>query len=388
LTNFSSVPTFSQFFENALNSSNVPFWQELYNEIHVANAVLEGLSASGGVTAKVRGQLTGEAKFMRAFFLFYAVNLFGDVPLVTTTNYQVDNTITRMPKAQVYLQLIQDLKDAQSLLSDNFLDAAGNPTSQRVRPNRGAATALLARAYLYNGNWDSAEVQASLVIDHSLLYSLDTLNGVFLKNSTESIWQLQPNQPGYNTFDAYYFVLSSLPGTGNGCVAVSTNLLNVFEQGDNRLVNWIGIFTADSVNYYYYPNKYKVYIQNQPVTEYLMVLRLAEQYLIRAEARARLGNIGGAQADLNKIRFRAGLPYTSSGNQLSLLASILHERQVELFTEWGHRWFDLKRTGNVDGIMSLVTPLKNGSWNPDWALMPLPLSEIKINPNLKQNPGY
>ena len=391
---YTAATTFSQFYINSLASSsngtpNIYFWREIYNEIHLANAVLEGLVSSTGVTTSIKQQLSGEAKFMRAFLHFYATNLYGDVPLVTTTDYLVNNTIHRTPRAQVYQQIIQDLKDAQANLSDNFVDLAGLTTTERIRPNKGAATALLARVYLYIGDWVNAEAQATAVLSNTVNYTLVTdLTQVFLKNSTEAIWQLQPVNPIYNTFDAYYFVLLGAPGTSQNPVAISSNLQSSFESGDNRMANWIGNKTVNTTTYYY-PNKYKIYLKNQPLKEYLMVLRLAEQYLIRAEARAQQNNPTGAVSDLNVIRNRAGLAnYAEATDQASLMTAILHERQVELFTEWGHRWFDLKRTGLIDRVMSSVTPQKGGTWSPNWALFPLPLSETQVNPDLAQNPGY
>jgi hypothetical protein len=119
-----------------------------------------------------------------------------------------------------------------------------------------------------------------------------------------------------------------------------------------------------------------------------MVLRLGELFLIRAEARAQQNNLQSALSDLNVIRKRAGLPNVNVNGKDSLLLSILHERQVELFAEWGHRWFDLKRTGNIDRIMNLVTPQKGGIWKTTSRLFPLPEGDIEKNNNLNQNPGY
>ncbi len=119
-----------------------------------------------------------------------------------------------------------------------------------------------------------------------------------------------------------------------------------------------------------------------------MVLRLAEQYLIRAEARAETGDLTGALDDLNVIRSRAGLANSTASTQEEILAAILHERQTELFTEWGHRWLDLKRTGNVDDVMPTVAAEKGGSWETTDQFYPVPLSEIDRNPNLTQTPGY
>ena len=119
-----------------------------------------------------------------------------------------------------------------------------------------------------------------------------------------------------------------------------------------------------------------------------MVLRLGEQYLIRAEAEAQGNDLINAAKDLNIIRERAGLADTTTTTSSDMLALILHESQVELFTEWGCRWFDLIRTGNVNQVMIQVTPQKGGSWNSNDTLYPIPLSNITVDPNLTQNAGY
>ena len=398
LTNYNSGEGALQtFYQNALSSntnggSNYYYWSEIYNEIHAANAVIEGLAQYQGVTPALKQQLTGEALFMRAFLHFYAASLYGNVPLVTTTNYLTNNQIGQTTKQNVYLQVIQDLLQAQNDLSDNFVNQTGLTTTERIRPNKGAATALLARAYLYAGDWQHAKDAATTVITNNS-YSLDAdLTQVFLANSTESIWQLNPaiSNTG-NTQDAYWFVLTSPPGADPSDVALSPNLVNAFETGDQRLVNWVGQYSSGGQTWYY-PFKYKVYQQNQPSTEYLMVLRLAEQYLIRAEAESELGDQGSAINDLNIIRNRAGLAnYVGATTQAPVLAAILHERRVELFTEWGHRWFDLIRTGNINSVMGNpggVCAAKGGTWSPSWALLPLPFGDLQIDPNLKQNPGY
>lgn len=397
-----SIPL-TQYYTNTLTSadanggSNSYFWSQLYSAIYRCNAVMEGVSKSTGITAALKQQLIGEAKFMRAFLHFYAVNLYGDVPLALTTDYLTNNSIKRSSRVEVYQQIMQDLKDAQAALSDNFVDASGLTTTERIRPNKGTATALLARAYLYFGDlnnhdasmYKAAEDQATTVLNNTGKYSLSNdLTKTFLANSSEAIWQLKTVDPSYNTFDAYCFVLLGAPGTSQNSVALSSSLTNSFETNDKRFINWVGSITSGSTTYYY-PFKYKVYLRNQAVTEYLMVFRLAEQYLIRAEARAEQGNITGAQSDLNTIRTRAGLPNTTANDKASLLIAIAHERQVELFTEWGHRWLDLKRTGTVDAVMSVITPTKGGgTWDPTKALIPLPLGDLQADHNLTQNPGY
>jgi hypothetical protein len=88
------------------------------------------------------------------------------------------------------------------------------------------------------------------------------------------------------------------------------------------------------------------------------------------------------------IRARAGLPNTTASDQNSLLTAILQERRVELFTEWGHRWLDLKRTNLIDQVMSSAAIQKGGTWNSNKALFPIPKSEILLDPQLEQNPGF
>ena len=114
-------------------------------------------------------------------------------------------------------------------------------------------------------------------------------------------------------------------------------------------------------------------------------MRLSEQYLIRAEARAQQGDFIGAKDDLNTIRHLAGLGDTTASTQQELLTAILQERRVEFFTEGGHRFFDLKRTYELDSALSALKP----GWNSTDALLPFPESELLLNPNLNpQNPGY
>ena len=108
-------------------------------------------------------------------------------------------------------------------------------------------------------------------------------------------------------------------------------------------------------------------------------------YLIRAEARARLGELTNAKTDLDAVRSLAGLAATTAATQQDLLTAILNERRVELFTEFGHRFFDLKRFGQLDNTLPVLKP----DWSTNEALLPLPESELLLNPNLApQNPGY
>lgn len=375
---------------NLSSSSNGLFWNPFYQTLLQINSSIAGLQGSTGLTPAVKTQLLGEALFLRGFVNFYLVTLYGKAPLVLSANYQLNSTIPSASSSQIWQQIHTDLTDASKLLSDVYLDGTViNSTTERVRPTRWAAYALLSRSYLFSGNWDSAEIAATIVINNSSLFGLDSLNDTFLKNSMESIWQLQPVHDGQNTMDANTFILISGPNTSNKPVYLSSFLLNAFEPGDERFTDWVALDSSTGENFYY-PFKYKnsTYNSGSPVTEYLMVLRLSEQYLIRAEARCEKNNLAGAISDLNMIRNRAGLPNTNAISQAEILKAIQHERQVELFTEWGTRWLDLKRTGSVDSVMSAVTPKKGGMWDTNWQLYPVPIYDIQHNSNISQNPGY
>lgn len=393
-------------------ASGSELWPPLYSYIFKCNAAIEGLNLSTSLTRTVKEQLLGEAKFMRGFFYFYLVNLFGDVPLVLTTDPQVNSLISRSSKTAVYEAIIKDFEQAEELLSNSFVDVTLlSPTSERTRPTKWAASAMLARVYLYAGNYIKAEEKASIVIGNTSLFGpLPSMNNAFLKNSREAIWQLQPTVQFFNTQEARTLIIPPQgPNINNNPVILSKILLSSFELNDQRKTpgNWIDttIYKPTSTTWdtVYYAYKYKKNEQDinivstttiqgyTKMAEYFMILRLAEQYLIRAEARAQRGNISGAQEDLNIIRTRAGLGNISAADQASLLIAILNERRHELFVEWGHRWLDLKRTGKVDEVMSVVTPLKsNGAvqWQPFQALYPIPLTDIQRNPNLLQNKDY
>lgn len=380
-----------QFQNNDLSSTNgnisSSLWSPAYSYIYEANAILEGLASSTSVHDSVKTELTGEAKFIRAFCYFYLVNLFGAVPLVTTTNYNETESLGKSSTTLIYQQIESDLKDAQSILVSDYSVGLG----ERIRPNKWAATALLARYYLYQQQWDSAITQAGSIIGNSQ-YSLDnSLLNVFLTNSTEAIWQLQQNNssaPFNATQEGNTFIPFSYGGPVYPFVYFTNSFLNTFEVGDQRKAQWIDTITTAGVTYYY-PYKYNIgpgqEAPNSPIAQYYMVLRLAEQYLIRAEAEAESGDLVDAIVDVNMIRFRAGLPGTTAASQPDILTAIYHERQVELFAEWGHRWLDLKRTGQA---VSLLSAEKGFTVISSALLYPIPLTELQTDPNLTQNSGY
>lgn len=368
-----------QFYQNDINQNNVlintNLWKVAYTYIYHCNSCIDGLHKSNGVSKILKDRLTGELKLMRALCYYYLVNLYGDVPLALGTNADVNTMLSRAPGAQVYKQIEMDLLDAS--------DALINVRVFTV-PTTFAAQALLARVYLHLKEWNKAEQMANAVIN-SGQFSLQTnLNEVFLKDSKEIIFQLAPVQIGMNSPEGFLFVVL---GNGKPAYSLSTVLWEAFEIGDQRKDNWIKSATIAGQTYRS-PNKYKTYKSaiGSEITEYNVVLRLAEQYLIRAEALARQNRIEEAVNDINAIRTRAGLTaLAKSINNEQCIDAILRERRFEFFAEWGHRWIDLKRTGQADAVLSKV---KAGNWQYYDTLYPIPLSELETAPNLEQNPGY
>jgi hypothetical protein len=388
-TNTTASPYF-EFYNNAISSTNTSltnyYWGPMYTILYTANSIIENSAKSTGMSDAAKKQYTAEAKFVRATCLFYLVNLFGDVPMPVSTDYAVNTILPRTPKEQVYALIVNDLLSAQADLSVTYVGGA-----LRYRANRYAASAMLARVYLYLQDWVNAEAQASDVIAGSAAgtYAIEnTINNVFLNTSKEVILQILQPATNLYTWDGFNFVPSvatAIPG-----YQIADALYTTFETGDLRKINWIKSTTLSGKTYYS-PYKYKVNTGTTTTgtrTEAMVFLRLSEQYLIRAEARAQqTGKLAAAIADIDVVRSRAGISKIAltqpNITQADLLTKIAHERYVELFAEQGHRWLDLKRTGQADIV------LKNKpNWRPEAKLFPIPNGDITSNPFLTQNPGY
>jgi hypothetical protein len=190
-----------------------------------------------------------------------------------------------------------------------------------------------------------------------------------------------------NTAEGFAFVPFSPLMTPD--FVLQNDLLDAFKANDERKNAWTKTGTINS-QAYTYPFKYKTAlgVPGAAKTEYNMVLRLAEQYLIRAEARAAEGKITGtnsAESDLNIIRNRAGLGSLTLVTATDAAQAIEQENRIEFFTEWGHRWLDLKRWGIANAVLTIN---KGASWQATDVLYPIPEEEILTNTSLTQNPGY
>ncbi len=366
--------SYTPFLTNTILPDNTriqALWTGLYKAVYNANDLLEKINQSENISDATKKQVSGEAMFLRAFCYFYLTHLWGDLPLVTTTDVTKTAYLPRTSKDSVMAHIIADLKGAENLLSESY------PGSERVRVNKWAATAMLARAYLYAKDWPNAETKSNEVIQSGRYNPIEQLGGVFLKKSKEAILQWWK--------DAGYTGSSFVPTSGAPPYWLYNNFPNSFETGDERRNIYIQSKTISGTTYYY-PFKYRRTTNTTgDSAEYSLVLRLTEQYLIRAEARAYQDKIIPASADINVVRHRANLPeIPASLSKEVLLEYLFEERKREMFAEWGHRWFDLKRTGKLDQVLGSLKP----AWKSSAELFPIPIQEINKNPSLTQNKGY
>lgn len=359
-------------------------WKDVYAHLYRVNACIEGIMESKGIPEILKRKFLSELRFVRAWCYFYLINYYGDVPLVTTSDWKKESQAGREDLQKIYQFIIEDLKYSIENGSDDFSFSGG----EKVRANKWTACALMARVCLFVSDWENADLYASMVINQNQLFALNTqLRDVFLKNSMETILALNTNTrkvPFDGTTEGMYFNPFPDYQPFYWCNEV---LIKSFEPSDKRRNNWI-----DSTEYngtkYWFPTKYKVTamdaIPGGQAKEYPVVLRLSEQYLIRSEARMELGDMDGAIEDINTIRKRAELPEITFSNEEEGRSFIIAERRHELFAEWGHRWIDLKRYGIADEVLRPIKPL----WKSTAVLYPIPLQEIQRNSQLIQNAGY
>ena len=381
----------SQYFKSTYNPSTpyfLDFWQYPYKGIYQSNDLISRLEGSTLIPEKERNQYLGEALWFRAYYYLLLTNSYGDVPLVLTNNASESAVLPRAPKAEVDAQIVKDLEQAVVYLQES--------ENAKTHITQDAAIALLARAYLYQEQWQKALETANRLIPGSDggqggdKYKLETIERVFRANSKEQI--LQDNMEGFvgtgtyagYTRQAYLFI----PYSSIVYYYLSDELVQDLQSESSDLRNtWVGK-SENGSQVFYYPYKYKnnTTPANSDEYEYLSLLRLAELYLIRAEANAHLGKIVESVNDINIIRGRAGLePISTDISQSDLYLRIETERRKEFFTELGHRWFDLRRTNRLDEVLG------NNSykqWEPHRKLFPVPEKELNKNANLTQNPGY
>lgn len=372
----------STYVNNAYTPSDgtaAALWNSAYSNLYQMNANIIGISSTTAISDPLKKALVAEMKFDRAFYYFHLVNLFGGVPLITSTDYNVTSTQPRASADDVYKFIQADLAAARSTLQEQYPSTAGT----RIRPNLYTAMALSAKVFLYRQQWDSAALMVKQILNSGLYSLASTPSDIFLAGSNEIIWSLPgsiSSDYNYQTGEGY----TLLPSSQYSAPAYQVNklLINAFEENDLRKASWVTPITVFG-SVYNYPSKYKNRVYQAATKEIYVMFRLADMYLVLAEAEAHLGQTADAITHLDLVRTRAGLA-GYNGNHDDMLAAIYHERQVEMAFEWGNRWYDLKRTGTIDAVLGA----EKTSWKPYAALLPIPATQLSANAAIKQNDGY
>ncbi|MCB0602221.1 MAG: RagB/SusD family nutrient uptake outer membrane protein [Saprospiraceae bacterium] len=379
-------------------------WSGYFRGIYRANLAIENIP-NIDMNENLKARYIAENKFLRAYFYFTLVQWFGDLPLILKPLSPDEYKQPRVPAADIYAAIIQDLQDAAGVLPDSY------PATETGRATRGAANAYLAKVYLTIGDFAKAEEYAMKVINSGVYGLYPDYAKLFLpegENSIESVFEVQSTALDIGGAGSQYNEVQGVRGVPNlgwGFNRPSDDLIAEFERGDPRrdaTILYVGEVLPDG-SAYVQDNPEIVgerYNQKAWVPEHtggngngpgnIRLFRYAEVLLIAAEALNENGNTAQALTYLNMVRARARggkavLPDVTLTDKTALRNAIWHERRVELGMEQ-HRWFDLLRQGRVDQVMAKLKPKFTAGKN---ELFPIPQSEIDLSGGqMTQNPGY
>lgn len=354
-------------------------WLNSYQAINTVNSVLANLDKA--TNANVKKTLEGEARFIRGILFFELVRYYAlpwgaasgnsqpGLPLVLTPSATLEQATAQTPRstvAQTYAQIIDDLTKASTLLGDD----------NTTRADRFSALAFLARVYLQQGDYARALAAANQVITTGNYRLNPSVLAAFRnRNTSESIFEIQQNDQNNagTSNDGLTTFYASLPvngvSVGRGDIQVNNATVTSYAATDARRTElfYLGVKGGGTR---FYTAKWADFGANIPI------IRLAEMFLIRAEANLRIGSTTGATpaTDLNAVRQRAGLAPIAA----PVLNDVLQERRLELAFE-GLRIHDVKRLRQTTGTFA---------WNSPKLLFPIPKREVDANPALTQNEGY
>lgn len=410
---------------NSQNQMNSGFWRTCYQGVVNANNAIAGLPSTPFSDAATKNRLIGEAKFMRALFYFYLVQLYGDIPLRTEAQSPSEG-LKRTPKDSVYALIISDLKYATT----NLWPKAQNPDAGRA--NIEAAKALLGKVYLTLHDYHNAKTVFEDLITNNNIKLLSNYGDLFdgqHENNAESLFEIQYSTDNKNNTQG----LQNLYGAWYPCYLGQTWNSKTPDYGGQLTITTLYYSDSvwDKVNDKRYllsiwphhyanggnldtwdggrPNSRKYDISSSDIDysnsgKNLYYLRASDVYLMYAEVLNELGQTTSALVPLNKVRNRAGLQnfetvVVSNPSQEQLRTELLNERTRELGAE-GWRWFDLKRTGTLLSRVLLYNNPQVTYNNAAYAtqqistknlVLPIPLNELQTNPGLTladQNSGY
>jgi hypothetical protein len=362
---------YQQIAENNIASDNGiidGIWSSNYDCINRVNNVLERIGSIDMSTEK-RNLYTGDGLFLRALSHFNLLCYFGGIPIKTRPTLDLSNiNQARNSVAEVFTQIIADLTQAEKIL----------PSTRSLGwASAYSAKALLARVYLTQYHYSNdpaiatlAKAKADEVINNGGFTLAPAYADLFNGNATESIFEVIFDAQNYNRLAQYFFPVSL---TGRYEVSPPSEFVKSFQATDT--VRFDASITFD-VNKLPYGIKYKDVTSG---TDRVYVLRLAEMYMIRAEAQAYTnGNIEEIRKDINTLRLRAGLSPTTATTYDELKLAIESERRHEFAFE-SQRWSDLVRTKRATTVLGI---------DEKYTLFPIPLSELQTNKLMTQNPGY
>ena len=342
-------------------------WYAIYATVNQTNQVIDKVTVLNDGSESERRRIIAEATVIRSLAFFDLARTWGNIPVVkqaTSSPTQFDGV--KQTKAKDVYQLVVD--DVLAIYNDL------SESSDRVHVTRSAADAFLARVYLYLEQWDKAEQYASKVIDNGN-YALGTIQDLIdNKETAESIWELAYSSSFTNQQSTYW---RSPDQGGRHEWGPSKELVQLLADptvgGDRKA--FYQDFSSAQVPDYFVGTLY----HRSTLDDDVIIFRLAEQYLIRAEARANLQNVSGALSDLNIIRRRANISeIVDVASTQELLNLIADERRVELALE-PHRWFDLIRTGKAESVLGIKTYQ---------TIFPIPYNDIQADKDLVQNDNY
>jgi len=370
------------------NTEVEDLYTAFYRCIDIANNILTYVPQMD-IDQATKDDMVGQAYWVRGLSYFDLARFFGGYPgvygelgavIVTTPSSGVteDDLKPRSTLAETYAQAESDLLQALQLLPES----RSSSVLSKVKATKPAARALLARLYLYTRQWELAERYATEAIAGKAL-TVPFATIFRSKLTEECLFEMQFNQADINGLRNWYYP-SALSARGGAALHQETYQVIVADPNDARAQ----LIALNPTRGTYYPTKW----DDPQEGDNFQLLRLAEQYLIRAEARAEQNDLAGAAADLNAVRSRAGVTPLTIGTKEEMIDAILAERRLEFVGE-GQRWFDVIRRGRALSVFSNIVRTTGSQpsyslTDPGRVVMPIPSVEIRANSNVQQNEAY
>lgn len=374
------------------NSELEDLYATLYRVVDICNNIIAYVPDISELSDADKNDFIGQAYGVRGIAYFELARFWGGIPGVygdqgviirTEPSLFIDESSygSRSTLAVTYEQVRTDLESALSLLPETR-------SNFRAKLVKSTARAMLARLHLYNKEYTAAAQYATEVINSASYNLVEPYSDIFSnKNTEESIFELQYQDTDVSGMRNWYYPASEKARGGTALHEAFYNDISADPLDERHKMTRSR--TTTSKKTVYFPTKWTA----ADNSDNIQVIRIAEMYLIRAEARI-LGtavDIPGAQSDIDAIRDRAGLGATTAATVPDLMDEIMDQRKKEFFAE-GHRWFDLIRTGRALSTLTNLTRSEGSTTytlgNADRQVFPFPNKDVQTNPNLKQNDAY